>query len=118
MAHGLRTVLISSALLLIGGGVHAAGLASHVTKIDLEAMCLSIEWNNDTERQICWKDTTRFSVLETGKPAKATDVRNGSYLRMEGEETAPWKEEPWGKEGQFWATEIVIWQEQSRPAKP
>ena len=37
---------------------------------------------------------------------------------MEGKEVAPFKEEPWGKEGQFIASEMVIWEAQSKPAKP
>lgn len=113
-----RTILMSVAACLSVAAAHAAGVAGHVTTVDHKKRCVSLEWNNDTERVVCWKDTAKFSVLETGKAAKATDVRKGSYLRMDGEETSPWREMPWGREGQFWATKIVIWEEQSRPAEP
>ena len=118
MTRRIRTVLMTSALFLLAGATHAAGLSGHVSKVDPAGECLFIEWNNDTERQVCWKENTRFSVLETEKAAAAADVRQGSYLMMEGEETAPWRDEDWGREGQFWATEIVIWEEQSRPVDP
>ncbi len=118
MTQGPRTILMSAALLFSGSVVSAAGLAAHVTKVDHKAKCVSLEWNNDTERVVCWKETTKFSVLTSGKAAKPTDLRKGSYLRIEGEETAPWQEKPWGKEGKFTATAIVIWEEQSHPVKP
>ena len=118
MTHGSRTILISAALLLSGRVVCGAGLAGHVIRVDHKAKCVSLEWNNETERAVCWKDTTKFSVLTTGKAAKASDLRKGSFLRIEGEETEPWQEMPWGREGKFTATKIVIWEEQSRPVKP
>ena len=116
MSLPLRILLAST--LVLGSGVAAAdGVASNVTKVDAAAKCVHVEWNNNTERKACWTDSTKFSVLETKKAAKPTDIRVGTYLRMEGKEVAPFKEEPWGKEGQFIASEMVIWEAQSKPAR-
>lgn len=78
----------------------AEGISAHVATIDHKKQCLTVEWNNDTEKPVCWNDKTKFSVLDTGKAAKATDVRMGSYLRMEGREKA----------GVYRATEVAIWE--------
>jgi hypothetical protein len=32
--------------------------------------------------------------------------------------TSPWREMPWGREGRFWATKVVIWEEESRLVEP
>lgn len=80
--------------------VVAEGISAHVATIDHKKQCLTVEWNNDTEKPVCWNDKTTFSVLDTGKAAKAADVRKGSYLRMEGSEKA----------GVYWATEVAIWE--------
>ncbi|MBK5297763.1 MAG: hypothetical protein JJE40_11440 [Vicinamibacteria bacterium] len=84
----------------------AEGIVGHVVRIEQKKQCLFLEWDNDTEKTVCWTEKTAFSVLETGKAAKATDVRKGSYLRLQGDE----------KNGTYWATEVVIWQEASKPA--
>lgn len=97
---GLASVLLSSVL------VSAEGIVGHVARIEQKKQCLWLEWDNDTEKTVCWTEKTAFSVLETGKAAKATDVRKGSYLRLQGDE----------KNGTYWATEVVIWQEASKPA--
>ena len=83
----------------------ADGIAAHVTKVDGKARCVSLEWDNDTERRACWTDATKITVLDTGKSATAADIRKGSYLRLEGDE----------KDGAFRATAIEIWIEASRP---
>ena len=112
----LRILLASS--LALGSGVAAgAGLASNVTRVDAAAKCVYVEWNNNSQRKVCWTDKTKFSVLETKKAAKPGDIRVGTHLRIEGTEVAPFKEEPWGKEGQLIASEMVIWEAQSKPAK-
>lgn len=111
-------IFIASALALASSVAAGAGMASNVTKIDAKAKCVYVEWNNNTERKACWTDATKFSVLETKKAAKPSDIRVGTHLRMEGKEVAPFKDEPWGKEGQFIASEMVIWEAQSKPAKP
>jgi hypothetical protein len=99
--------LLAAAVGMGAAPAGAEGHAAHVASVDFKARCLAIEWNNDTEKTVCWTDTTRFSVLETKRPARATDVRKGSYLRIEGEE----------RDGTFRASEIVIWEEASRPAE-
>ena len=112
----LRILLVST--LALGSGVAAAdGVASNVTKVDAAAKCVHVEWNNNTERKVCWTDKTKFSVLETKKAAKASDIRVGTHLRIEGKEVAPFKEEVWGKEGQLIASDIVIWEAQFKPPK-
>ena len=117
--NSLPLRILFAATLTLGSGLAVgAGIAGDVTKVDAKAKCVYIGWNNNTERKACWTDSTKFSVLETKKPAKPTDIRVGTYLRMEGKEVAPFKEEPWGKEGQFIASEMVIWEAQSKPAKP
>ena len=112
----LRILVVST--LTLGSGVAAgAGIASNVTKVDAAAKCVHVEWNNNTQRKVCWTDKTKFSVLETKKAAKPGDIRVGTHLRIEGTEVAPFKEEIWGKEGQLIASEMVIWEAQSKPAK-
>lgn len=69
-----RTRFITLSILLTASLLHAEGIAGHVASVDQKAKCLTLEWNNDTEKTVCWKDTTKFSVLETGKPAKASVV--------------------------------------------
>jgi hypothetical protein len=86
--------------------VAAEGISAHVVTIDHQKQCLTVEWDNDTEKRVCWNDKTKFSDLDSGRAARATDVRKGSYLRMEGTEKA----------GVYWATEIAIWEAASRPA--
>ena len=106
-ALGLRTWVVSAAFLAASSLASAIeGISAHVTQIDQEKKCLSVEWNNDTEKKVCWNDKTKFSVLDTGKRAQASDLRVGHYLRMEGEDRGD----------TYWATEIEIWEEASKPA--
>jgi hypothetical protein len=107
MGRWSRVAFVLSAVLSSAGLARAEGIAAEVASVDQKARCLSIDWNNNTQKKVCWNDKTKFSVLETGKAAKASDVRKGSYLRIEGEE----------KDGAFRASEIVIWEEASRPAE-
>lgn len=105
MSRFQQALALASAFVLAGSVVHAEGYAAHVIRIDAKAQCLAVEWDNDTERKVCWTEKTKFSDLDTGKSAKATDVRVGSYLRMEGEQ----------KGDTYWPSEIVIWEGASRP---
>ncbi|MEO7548734.1 MAG: hypothetical protein ABIT82_09950 [Ramlibacter sp.] len=111
-------ILFASILTVASGVAAGAGMAASVTRVDAKARCVFVEWNNSTERKACWTDSTKFSVLETKKAARSSDIRVGTYLRMEGKEVAPFREELWGKEGQFIASEMVIWEAQSKPVKP
>lgn len=96
------TLACTAALALL-----AEGISAHVVTIDHKKQCLTVDWHNDTEKPVCWTAKTKFTVLDTGKPAEAADVRKGSYLRMEGSE----------KEGTYIATEIAIWEAASNPEK-
>ncbi|MDX1997680.1 MAG: hypothetical protein SF066_08155 [Thermoanaerobaculia bacterium] len=96
---------LATTVFVTTAGVHAEGYAAHVTTLDPKASCLAVEWDNGTERKVCWTEKTKFAVLETGKAAKATDVRVGSFLRMEGDQRGD----------TYWASEIVIWEAVSRP---
>lgn len=102
----LRSALVLATMAaLAGAGAHAEGYAAHVVSLDRKASCLAVEWDNDTERKVCWTEKTKFSDLDTGKAKKAADVRVGSFLRMQGEQRGD----------TYWASEIVIWESVSRP---
>jgi hypothetical protein len=83
----------------------AEGITSHVVSIDHEKNQITVEWHNETTRVVHWTGATTFSILETRKRATPADIRSGSFLRIQGEET----------EGNYIATEIVIWIEESNP---
>jgi hypothetical protein len=85
--------------------VARAGIAGDVVRVDHKKQCLWLDWDNNTEKIACWTEKTKFSILETGKPAKAAELRKGSYVRMQGDD----------KGDTYWATEIVIWEAQSKP---
>lgn len=110
-------ILVAAALTLVSRLAAADGLSSNVTRVDAAAKCVYVEWNNNTQRKVCWTDRTKFSVLETNRAAKPGDIRVGTHLRIKGKEVAPFKEELWGKEGQLIASEMVIWEAQSKPAR-
>lgn len=102
----LRSALVLvTTVALAGAAAHAGGYAAHVVSLDPQAHCLAVEWDNDTERKVCWTEKTTFSDQDTGKSRKAADLRVGSFLRMQGEQ----------KGDTYWASEIVIWESVSRP---
>jgi hypothetical protein len=85
----------------------AEGIAAHVASIDHTKQCMTVEWHNDTEKAVCWTSATKITDLNTGQAKKATDIRKGSYLRMEGAE----------KDGTYIAREIAIWDDAAKPGE-
>jgi hypothetical protein len=109
MEHTMRSLLTAFAIvaapLFAVALPNADGISGDVLRVDHQKQCLWLDWHNDTEKIVCWNAQTKFSVLETGKAAKATEVRKGSHVRMEGDD----------KEDTYWATQIVIWEAMSKP---
>jgi hypothetical protein len=83
-------------------------ITAHVLTIDRPARCLEIDWHNDTRKEVCWTDATRFTVLETEQEATADEIRVGSYLHVRGEE----------RDGVLHAASIEIWESAARPESP
>jgi hypothetical protein len=76
----------------------AEGISAEVVSVEREARCLLIDWNNDTRKKVCWSADTTFSELDSGEPRSESDLREGLYLRIDGEDGEI-----------FRATEILIW---------
>lgn len=97
---GLRicAVLIAFAFALSAGAEE--DISSDVVAIDHKLKQLTLDWHNDTKRLVHWTSKTKITVLETGKSAPDTELRVGSYLRIQGTE----------KDGKFTAREIEIFE--------
>jgi hypothetical protein len=68
---------------------------------------MTIEWHNDAVKAVWWTNSTKITDLDTGQARKATDIRKGSYLRMEGAES----------NGTYVASEIAIWEDAAKPGE-
>lgn len=106
MARAFIPLLTCLAVVLLSAaGTASEGIDGEVLRVDLKKQCLWLDWDNGTEKTVGWTAKSKFSVLETGKPAKPADLRKGSYVRMQGTH----------KDGTYWAEEIVIWEAASKP---
>ncbi len=94
---------LSVAICLAPTHAVAESLSAEVVSVELEARCLLIDWNNDTRKKVCWTAETPFSELDSGEPRSESDLREGIYLRIEGEDGEI-----------FRATEILVWEAASQ----